>query len=175
METEERTAVEQLEQTPPDYDGEERAEIVDFLKKMHEAGWTFRGNTKNLLLDFFRLTDKAEAVKEKNKEVERKERIFRDSLPETGKVNYLLERLKRIHFCGHTAAFQKQVLGLIRDGQPLSLELSDMHYYTIEQVVKQFYGCSMAIYQNVIDRYIDEILPGIEAEQERIEAEQDAA
>jgi len=151
---------------------EEKAALVTFLKGLWEVDRLLTPDLVKFYLSLTQAIVERSETKAKEEKARQKERKHRDSLTGQAKVDYVVEKLRTEDIGLYRASFQREVLELMRDDKPIPTE---EHYtFKAKTVNERFEGCSEDFQRQVIDEYLTKVLPEMEAEQQKEDAEQEA-
>jgi len=153
-------------------DPEEKAALVTFLKGLWEIDRMLSPSLVKCYLNITQAIVERQERTAKEEKAKQKERKHRDSLTGQAKVDFVLEKLRTEDIGLYRASFQREFLELIRDDKPIP---SEEHYQFKAKVINErFEGCSKSFRRKVIDQYLTTVLPEMEAEQQKEDAEQEA-
>ena len=167
------------------------AHVLDFQKEkaIHEIAEALRnrscGLVEALLEELKRCPGSNEASREDlglsiagKLETEKEERRYRDSLPRGDRIKFVLKGLKERDLFCYSWRLQEQALRMVRDGTPMpkitNVDYAESLEFVAGVVRERLEGCDEAFRIEVIDLYIQDILPGKKVEQEAEEAQTEA-
>ena len=182
---EQRAETEQAEKKEPDkslneeiaqLEAKEKEALVTFLKGLWEVDRVLTPCMVKCYLDIIRAIVERDESKAKEEKAKQEECKHRDSLKGQAKVDYVLEKLRGGIGDGcYRTKFQRKILELIRDSQPLSTRENKERYAYVGRVINEiFEGCDNSFRQITIDQYLIKVLPELEPKEKEEDASQEA-
>ena len=159
------------------FDQDEKKHLADLLMEFKRRGWLFGAWTVAMFLKEMDAMQLCLDYAEKQHKVKEEEHQYRDNLPRDERIKFVLSKLEDRDLGSGCYMWnvQDQVLRMVRDGTPTpDVTWAGTLDYCAKSVRERFEGCDRAFRTEVIDRYLQDILPGKRAEQEEEEAGQNA-
>ena len=151
---------------------EEKAALTTFLKGLWEVDRVLSPSLVQMYLNLTQAIVERQEKTAKEEKAKQKEHKHHDSLTGQAKVDYFVEKLGTEDIGVYRASFQRQVLEHVRNG--VSVPVNEHHTYAIKTINERFEGCSKSFRRKVVDQYLTTVLPEMEAEQQKEDAEQEA-
>lgn len=155
-------------------DDEQTEALIFLLRELREQGLPLNEATVAGCVGGAKQAIALVEVWAKKDEALREERRHRDSLPEPERIEYMVKRLRDHLVC--TAVFQRPIMQrLLREKvSPAHVKRFGNHLDDVVEGVRKnvFEGTTAEFQEKICRRYVENVLPGIEAEEMARDAEQ---